>query len=68
MESVQSVIAGTLARSRLLTGPEWAQASGAKRGSPMMHRILEGAVFVAMVVAPFVMIKLCDLKESHKSR
>jgi hypothetical protein len=34
----------------------------------MMHRILEGAVFVAMVVAPFVMIKLCDLKESHKSR
>jgi len=34
----------------------------------MMHRILEGAVFAAMVVAPFVMIKLSDLKESKKGQ
>jgi hypothetical protein len=39
-----------------------------KEGSHMMHRILEAAVFVAMVLAPFAMIKLSELRESKKSR
>lgn len=33
-----------------------------------MHHLLEGAVYVAMVIAPFVMIKLSDANESKKSR